>query len=83
VSEDAAFVWSLALSATNLAVFALTGRRSTRVRHVGWLAAIATEPLWAYYGYLTGGWAFVVLAAFYVLVAALNLRTLRVGKAES
>ena len=83
MNQDAAFAWSVALSATNLAVFALTGRQSAGVRLVGWLFAIATEPLWAYYGYLTGGWAFVVLAAFYVLVAILNLRTLRAGKAEA
>jgi hypothetical protein len=84
MSEEAALVWSLALSGTNLAVFALTGRLSPRTRAVGWILAVATEPLWAFYGYVTGGWAFAGLAGVYAVVAAVNLRTLlRSQPAES
>lgn len=71
-----ALVWSLLLSGSNLAVLALAGRRSRRVRACAWWLTIATEPLWAVYGYATGGWAFVALAAVYTAVAAGNLRTL-------
>lgn len=77
MSPAESLMWSLALSVTNLAVFALTGRLSPRARLAGWVFAIATEPLWAYYGYLTGGWAFVALAAVYTVVAAANIRTVR------
>lgn len=76
MSAAEAFIWSFALSGSNLGVFALTGRRSRRVRAAGWWLTIATEPLWAWYGSLTGGWAFVALAFFYAAVAVLNLRTL-------
>lgn len=71
------FWWSLALSGTNLLVFGMTGRPNRRVRAAGWVFAIGTEPLWAYFGFRTGGWAFVMLAVFYVAVAAVNLRGLR------
>lgn len=77
MSDGALFWWSLLLSGTNLAVFGLTGRRSRRVQALGWAFAIVTEPLWAYFGYRTGGWAFLVLAVFYVAVAVVNLRGLR------
>jgi hypothetical protein len=77
MTDDAALLWSGVLSLTNLAVFALAGRVSRRARIVAWWLTIATEPLWAVYGYLTGGWFFVALAVIYTGVAVWNLHTMR------
>jgi hypothetical protein len=77
MSDDAALIWSAVLSITNLAVFVLAGRVSRRLRLAAWWLTIITEPLWAIFGYLTGGWFFVALAAFYTAVAVWNLHTMR------
>ncbi len=76
MSEDAAFWWSLVLSSSTLGVFWLAGSTSARVRAAAWWVTIATEPLWAVFGWLTGGLLFVVQAVAFVVVAVVNLRRL-------
>jgi hypothetical protein len=77
MDDESALAWSAVLSLSNLAVFALAGRSPRRLRLAAWWLTIATEPLWAIYGWLTGGWFFASLAAVYTAVAVWNLHTMR------
>ena len=77
MTADEALVWSAFLSSSTLLVYVLTGRRTARLRAVGWTVALLSEAGWAYYGWASGGRFFAVQAVVFVVVALWNLATLR------